>query len=85
MLPIELDADAHQSFMQAVVHSAGHSPFCVDLKRCQIRGPDQNIQRFDIDPHQRRMLLEGLDDITMTLQHLAAIEGWERQHQNTPA
>ena len=83
VLPIELDADTHRSFMQAVVHSAGRSPVCVDLKSCQIRGPDQNIQSFDIDPHQRRMLLEGLDDITTTLQHLVAIEGWERQHQKT--
>jgi 3-isopropylmalate/(R)-2-methylmalate dehydratase small subunit len=81
VLPIELDAQTHQSFMQDVIRSDGQSPVCVDLRHCQIRGPGQSVLSFDIDPQQRRMLLEGLDDITLTLQHLTAIEAWERAHQ----
>ena len=83
VLPIELDAQTHQSFMQDVIRLDGQSPVCVDLQRCQIRGPSQAVLNFDIDPQQRRMLLEGLDDITLTLQHLTAIEAWEHAHQTT--
>ena len=84
VLPIELDLEIHKSFMQTVIRSDGMSTVCIDLKRCLIRGPmQQDLLSFNIDPLRRQMLLEGLDDITITLKHLQAIENWERHYQTT--
>ena len=49
----------------------------VDLEAQEIRGPDGGVIRFDIDPFRKQCLLEGLDDIGLTLQKEAAIESFE--------
>ena len=36
---------------------------------------------FDIDPFRKRCLIEGLDDISLTLTHAGAIEAWRRADQ----
>ena len=78
VLPIELSADVHARFMHSVVQADGQHVVSVDLRACEIRGPGELRTAFQIDPQARRMLLEGLDDIGMTLQHLPEIERWER-------
>ncbi len=40
----------------------------------------QETIAFAIDPHRKRCLLEGLDDIALTLQHEAAIRAYEEAH-----
>ena len=37
---------------------------------------------FDVDPFRRYCLLEGLDDIGLTLRHADALDKFERQHDN---
>ena len=37
---------------------------------------------FEIDPFRRFCLLEGLDDIGLTLRHAAALDTFEKQHDN---
>ena len=37
---------------------------------------------FEIDPFRRFCLLEGLDDIGLTLRHTAALDTYEKQHDN---
>ena len=81
VLPIELDADTHRSLMQATLSSNGMDKVTVDLQTCQITGPTGWHASFTIEAHQRSALLEGLDDIGLTLQSLSLIEGWERKHQ----
>jgi 3-isopropylmalate/(R)-2-methylmalate dehydratase small subunit len=49
----------------------------VDLPSQEIRGPDGGVVKFDIDPHLKHMLLEGLDDIGQTLQKADSIGGFE--------
>jgi 3-isopropylmalate/(R)-2-methylmalate dehydratase small subunit len=39
----------------------------VDLEKQEIHGPDGGCLRFEIDPFRRHCLLEGLDDIGLTL------------------
>ena len=77
VLPIELDIDPHQQLMQKVLQADGHTPVHVDLVHSEITGPDAGVIKFQIDPNQRRTLLEGLDEIDMTLKHLDAIQRWE--------
>jgi 3-isopropylmalate/(R)-2-methylmalate dehydratase small subunit len=39
----------------------------IDLEKQEIRGPDGGVIRFTIDPHRKHCLLNGLDDIALTL------------------
>jgi 3-isopropylmalate/(R)-2-methylmalate dehydratase small subunit len=49
----------------------------VDLEKQDIRGPDGGCIKFDIDPFRKRCLLEGLDNIGLTLKNEKAIGEYE--------
>ena len=49
----------------------------VDLEAQEICGPDGGVVTFDIDPFRKHCLLNGLDDIGLTLQKAAKIEAFE--------
>jgi len=51
----------------------------VDLEAQEIRGPDGGSIPFDIDPHRKRCLMEGLDDIALTIEKADAIEAFEQE------
>ena len=44
-------------------------------------GSDDRVFRFDIDPTRKRSLVEGLDEIGLTLAHRGAIEAFELGHR----
>ena len=47
----------------------------------QIIMVDNTPVSFDIESHWKKILLEGLDDIAMTLQHESQITKYERSHK----
>ena len=49
----------------------------VDLEAQEIRGPDGGVIRFDIDPFRKHCLLNGLDNIGLTLEKEGAIRDFE--------
>lgn len=49
----------------------------VDLEQQEIRGPDGGVVRFELDPFRKKCLLEGLDDIGLTLQKVDTIQSFE--------
>ncbi|MEP9352776.1 3-isopropylmalate dehydratase small subunit [Xanthobacter sp. KR7-65] len=49
----------------------------VDLPAQEIRGPDGGVVKFEIDPFRKRCLIEGLDDIGLTLEKAPAISEYE--------
>jgi len=51
----------------------------VDLEKQEIRGPDGGVVRFEIEPFRKKCLLEGLDDIGLTMQKADKIKGFEEQ------
>jgi 3-isopropylmalate/(R)-2-methylmalate dehydratase small subunit len=53
----------------------------VDLPNQEIRGPDGGSIAFDIDPHKKKCLLEGLDDIGLTLNKSDRIAAFEQRLQ----
>jgi 3-isopropylmalate/(R)-2-methylmalate dehydratase small subunit len=77
VLPVTLAADAMQSLLARATEIDGCEPFTVDLERCDIRGPGGWRLPFTIGEGERTALLEGLDDIGLTLKSLPAIEAWE--------
>ena len=51
----------------------------IDLEKQEIRGPDGGLVRFEMDPFRKKCLMEGLDDIGLTMQRAGKIEGFEEQ------
>jgi 3-isopropylmalate/(R)-2-methylmalate dehydratase small subunit len=51
----------------------------VDLEKQEIRGPDGGIVRFDMDPFRKKCLMEGLDDIGLTMQKAGEIQAFEER------
>jgi 3-isopropylmalate/(R)-2-methylmalate dehydratase small subunit len=49
----------------------------VDLAAQEIRGPDGGVIRFEIDPFRKHCLLNGLDNIGLTLEKEKAIKDFE--------
>lgn len=53
----------------------------IDLKQQTITTPGTTSYRFDIDPFRKNCLLEGLDDIALTLEKVSVINAFEEQHR----
>lgn len=49
----------------------------IDLEKQEIRGPDGGCISFDVDPFRKQCLLNGWDDIGLTLRHASAIDSFE--------
>jgi 3-isopropylmalate/(R)-2-methylmalate dehydratase small subunit len=52
----------------------------VDLEKCEVRDDHGLLAKFPIDEFVRHCLLNGLDDIGLTLQHDAEIAQYEKHH-----
>lgn len=77
VLPIELPDGVADGLEQRVIAANGAAPFTVDLVTQTISGPGGPDIRFDISEADRTRLLEGLDDIGMSLKHASEIAAWE--------
>ncbi len=53
----------------------------IDLENQEIKGPDGGTIKFDIDPFKKHCLLNGLDDISLTMQKTAAIDAFESKQK----
>ena len=51
----------------------------IDLPKQEIRGPDGGTVKFDIDPFRKHCLLNGLDDIALTLEKATSIDAYEKK------
>lgn len=83
LLPIELRNDLANDLEQRVVAADGQMPFTVDLVSQTISGPGGEDIRFEIGAADRMRLLEGLDDIGLSLKHEAAIAAFEDKMKQT--
>src|SRR5271170_3155988 len=61
----------------------GNARVTIDLARQVVVRPNGEEIGFDIDPFRKHSLLNGLDDIGQTLQHVAAIDGFEAGRRAT--
>ena len=53
----------------------------IDLAAQEIRGPDGGVIKFEIDAFRKKCLIEGLDDIGLTLQKGKQIDTFEQNHR----
>ncbi|MBV9837690.1 MAG: 3-isopropylmalate dehydratase small subunit [Solirubrobacterales bacterium] len=75
LLPVELDADACAQIAQA-----GEAQ--VDLRELQVRWPGGSAS-FELDPETKHRLLNGLDEIALTLAQSDAIDAYERERERS--
>ena len=54
----------------------------IDLPAQEIRGPDGGVVKFEIDPFRKHCLINGLDDIGLTMEKANAIADFEKQNAN---
>jgi 3-isopropylmalate dehydratase small subunit len=79
VLPVVLAPDDAEAFTARVVAADGAAPFTVDLVSQRISGPAGHDIAFEIAPADRTRLLEGLDDIGLTLKHMTEITAFEQR------
>jgi 3-isopropylmalate/(R)-2-methylmalate dehydratase small subunit len=75
LLPVQLDEES--------VHAIAEAGECqVDLAAQEVRWPGGSAS-FDIDPEVKHRLLNGLDDIALTLQQADAIDTYENHRERS--
>ena len=79
LLPVVLGSSDADAFIARVVAVNGAGPFTVDLPSQRISGPGGPDLTFEIPPSDRMRLLEGLDDIGLTLKHTEEIVAFEKR------
>jgi 3-isopropylmalate/(R)-2-methylmalate dehydratase small subunit len=82
LLPIKLAADKVDVLFKAVAAQEGYK-LKVDLEQQTITAPDGAVHKFEVDAFRKHCLLNGLDDIGLTLQHVDAIKAFEVKHKAT--
>ncbi len=81
ILPIKLKADQVDTLFRAVEKTTGYK-LRIELDDQLIVLPDGISIDFKIDPFRKHCLLNGLDDIGLTLQKAAAIDDYERKRRD---
>ena len=76
MVIVQLPEEQVKALMESVDLDRG-SDLTVDLEALTVTSPDGKVFPFEFDPSTRHRLLNGLDDIDLTLQHEAEITAYE--------
>jgi 3-isopropylmalate/(R)-2-methylmalate dehydratase small subunit len=78
VLPIKVSPeDLEKLFDDA--ERGSNATLSIDLEKQEIRGPDGGVVKFDIDPHRKHNMLNGLDDIGQTRLKQNKIDSFEAQ------
>lgn len=81
MLPIRLTTDQVDQLFQKASQEKPYQ-LTVDLETQTVYDSDNLNFSFEVDPYRRTCLLQGLDDISITLQSKSKIEAYEQQLPN---
>ncbi len=80
MLPIVLPAQTVHELIEEVNHKVG-AKFVIDLSKQTITTASGKTIKFETNEFRKFCLLNGLDDIGITLQHEAEIRSYEAKHR----
>jgi 3-isopropylmalate/(R)-2-methylmalate dehydratase small subunit len=84
ILPIVLPQEDVDKLMDDASRGS-NAVVTVDLEKQEIRGPDGGMIKFDVDPFRKQCLINGWDDIGLTLRHGKSIDDFEaRRKTQTP-
>src|SRR6202789_3335843 len=77
ILPIVVDKQIVDGLAMEVEHSQGVGRVGIVLEEQSITSPSGKVHRFEIDPRRRAGLLNGLDEVALTLQRDAEIRAFQ--------
>lgn len=80
ILPVALPKD-QVDFLMDDAEKGENARITVDLESQTVSTSDGTTFRFEVDPFRKHCLLEGLDDIGLTLKKMDAIEAYEQRAQ----
>ena len=80
ILPVVLDEDCVARLFAQVATTTGFQ-LAIDLAAQTVTAPDGERFEFEIDPFRKRCLLQGLDDIDLTLQSRVEVQTYERRRR----
>ena len=80
MLPIVLSADIVDTLFKQVDANEGYT-LNVDLKAQTVTSPSGAVYPFEVDAFRKHCLLNGLDDIGLTMQQQDKIKAFEAKHR----
>ena len=84
LLPIALDAEVVDDLFKRIADKPGLE-ISIDLEAQTVSCEGEKIADFEIDEFRKHCMLNGLDDIGLTLQHADEIRAYEEQRrQNAP-
>jgi 3-isopropylmalate/(R)-2-methylmalate dehydratase small subunit len=78
VLPIKVKPQDLEKLFDDAERGA-NAKLSIDLEKQEIRGPDGGVVKFDIDAHRKHCLLNGLDDIGLTMVKQDKIERFEQK------
>jgi 3-isopropylmalate/(R)-2-methylmalate dehydratase small subunit len=78
VLPIKVSPEDLDKLFDDAERGA-NATITIDLENQEIRGPDGGTVKFDIDPFRKHCLLNGLDDIGLTMEKAPKIEAYEKK------
>jgi 3-isopropylmalate/(R)-2-methylmalate dehydratase small subunit len=78
VLPIVVTPEQLAMLMDDASRGA-NATLSVDLETQEIRGPDGGVIHFDIDPFRKHCMMNGLDDIGLTLEKAPSIDSYEKK------
>jgi len=78
ILPIKLPKEDIDKLMDDASRGA-NATITIDLENQEIKGPDGGTIKFDVDPFRKHCLIEGLDDVGLTLQREEQIKKFEEE------
>ena len=80
ILPIELPK-AEVDLLMDDAQRGANAVLTVDLESQEITGPDGGTLHFEVDPFRKHCLLNGLDDIGLSLEKVAKIDDYEAKQR----
>ena len=84
ILPIKVTKEQLDDLMDDAERGA-NATLSIDLESQTIQGPDGGEVKFEVDEFRKHLLLNGLDDIGLTLQKVDKVDSFEeRQNANQP-
>jgi 3-isopropylmalate/(R)-2-methylmalate dehydratase small subunit len=76
ILPIRVTQDDLDKLFDDAERGA-NATLTIDLANQEIRGPDGGKVKFEIDPFRKHCLMNGLDDIGLTMEKKSSIDDYE--------
>jgi 3-isopropylmalate/(R)-2-methylmalate dehydratase small subunit len=79
VLPITVSPEDLEKLMDDASRGS-NATLSVDLETKEIHGPDGGVVKFDLDDFKRHCMLNGLDDIGLTMEKAGAIASFEKRN-----